>query len=192
MDSESKMKDQIYNRLLEERIVFLSGEVRDDMANMVCAQLLLLSSIDKKKDIFLYINSPGGSVTAGMAVYDTMQLITNDVVTVTMGMAASMGQFLLTAGAKGKRYATKRSRILMHQPLGGIGGNAIDIRIQAEQMAITKQTMSELNAFHTGQKLAKIIEDSDRDNWFNADDAKEYGFVDHVVTSMDQITGGKA
>jgi ATP-dependent Clp protease protease subunit len=109
-----------------------------------------------------------------------------------MGMAASMGQFLLTAGAKGKRYATKRSRILMHQPLGGIGGTAIDIRIQAEQMAITKQTMSELNALHTGQKLAKIIEDSDRDNWFNADDAKEYGFVDHVVTSMAQITGGKA
>jgi ATP-dependent Clp protease protease subunit len=186
------MKDQVYNRLLEERIVFLSGEVRDDMANMVCAQLLLLSSLDPKKDIFLYINSPGGSVTAGMAVYDTMQLITNDVVTVTMGMAASMGQFLLTAGAPSKRYATKRSRILMHQPLGGIGGNAIDIRIQAEQMAITKQTMSELNALHTGQKLAKIIEDSDRDNWFNADDAKDYGFVDHVVTSMNQITGGKA
>ena len=192
MDSDSKMKDQIYNRLLEERIVFLSGEVRDDMANMVCAQLLLLSSIDAKKDIFLYINSPGGSVTAGMAVYDTMQLIPNDVVTVTMGMAASMGQFLLTAGAKGKRYATKCSRILMHQPFGGIGGTAIDIRIQAEQMAITKQTMSELNALHTCQKLAKIIEDSDRDNWFNADDAKEYGFVDHVVTSMAQITGGKA
>ena len=125
------MKDQIYNRLLEERIVFLSGEVRDEMANMVCAQLLLLSSLDPKKDIFLYINSPGGSVTAGMAVYDTMELIPNDVATVTFGMAASMGQFLLTSGAKGKRYATNSSRILMHQPLGGIGGTAIDIRIQA-------------------------------------------------------------
>ena len=192
MDLESKMKDQIYNRLLEERIVFLSGEVRDDMANMVCAQLLLLSSLDPKKDIFLYINSPGGSVTAGMAVYDTMQLIPNDVATVTFGMAASMGQFLLTSGTKGKRYATKSSRILMHQPLGGIGGTAIDIRIQAEQMAITKQTLSELNALHTGQTLEKILADSDRDNWFNANDAKEYGFVDHVVTSLGQITGGKA
>jgi ATP-dependent Clp protease protease subunit len=186
------MRDQIYNRLLEERIVFLSGEVRDDMANMVCAQMLLLSSLDSKKDIFLYINSPGGSVTAGMAVYDTMQLIPNDVSTVTFGMAASMGQFLLTAGAKGKRYATKSSRVLMHQPLGGIGGNAIDIRIQAEQMAITKQTLSELNALNTGQTLEKILADSDRDNWFNAADAKDYGFVDHVVTSLGQITGGKA
>ena len=191
MDSDSKMKDQIYNRLLEERIVFLSGEVRDDMANMVCAQLLLLSSIDAKKDIFLYINSPGGSVTAGMAVYDTMQLIPNDVVTVTMGMAASMGQFLLTAGAPGKRYATPNARILMHQPLGGIGGTATDIRIQAEQMAITKQTMSELNAKHTGQPLEKIIADSDRDNWFNAKDALAYGFIDHIATNEGQIAGGK-
>ena len=186
------LDDQVYNRLLRERIIFLGSVVEDSMANAIAAQILLLAAEDPKKDIFLYVNSPGGSVTAGMAVYDTMQLIPNDVVTVTMGMAASMGQFLLTAGAKGKRYATKRSRILMHQPLGGIGGTAIDIRIQAEQMAITKQTMSELNALHTGQKLAKIIEDSDRDNWFNADDAKDYGFVDHVVTSMAQITGGKA
>jgi len=157
VDLDSKMKDQIYNRLLEERIVFLSGEVRDEMANMVCAQLLLLSSL-----------------------------------TVTFGMAASMGQFLLTSGTKGKRYATNSSRILMHQPLGGIGGTAIDIRIQAEQMAITKQTLSELNALHTGQTLEKILADSDRDNWFNAKDAKDYGFVDHVVSSLGQITGGKA
>jgi ATP-dependent Clp protease protease subunit len=158
VDLDSKMKDQIYNRLLEERIVFLSGEVRDEMANMVCAQLLLLSSLDPKKDIFLYINSPGGSVTAGMAVYDTMELIPNDVATVTFGMAASMGQFLLTSGTKGKRYATNSSRILMHQPLGGIGGTAIDIRIQAEQMAITKQTLSELNALHTRfQQLSGIM-----------------------------------
>jgi ATP-dependent Clp protease protease subunit len=154
--------------------------------------LLLLSSLDAKKDIFMYINSPGGSVTAGMAIYDTMQLVPNDVATVTFGMAASMGQFLLTSGAKGKRYSTQSSRILMHQPLGGIGGNAIDIRIQAEQMAITKQTLSELNALHTGQTLEKILADSDRDNWFNAKDAKDYGFIDHVVTSLAQITGGKA
>ena len=191
MDLENKMKDQIYNRLLEERIVFLSGEVRDEMANMVCAQLLLLSSLDPKKDIFLYINSPGGSVTAGMAVYDTMELIPNDVATVTFGMAASMGQFLLTSGTKGKRYATNSSRILMHQPLGGIGGTATDIRIQAEQMAITKQTMSELNAKHTGQPLEKIIADSDRDNWFNAKDALAYGFIDHIATNDGQIAGGK-
>ena len=191
MDLDSKMKDQIYNRLLEERIVFLSGEVRDEMANMVCAQLLLLSSLDPKKDIFLYINSPGGSVTAGMAVYDTMELIPNDVATVTFGMAASMGQFLLTAGAPGKRYATPNARILMHQPLGGIGGTATDIRIQAEQMAITKQTMSELNAKHTGQPLEKIIADSDRDNWFNAKDALAYGFIDHIATNEGQIAGGK-
>ena len=191
MDLDSKMKDQIYNRLLEERIVFLSGEVRDEMANMVCAQLLLLSSLDPKKDIFLYINSPGGSVTAGMAVYDTMELIPNDVATVTFGMAASMGQFLLTSGTKGKRYATPHARILMHQPLGGIGGTATDIRIQAEQMAITKQTMSELNAKHTGQPLEKIIADSDRDNWFNAKDALAYGFIDHIATNDGQIAGGK-
>jgi len=191
VDTESKMKDQIYNRLLEERIVFLSGEVRDDMANMVCAQLLLLSSLDTKKDIFLYVNSPGGSVTAGMAIYDTMELIPNDVATVAMGMAASMGQFLLTAGAPGKRYATPNARILMHQPLGGIGGTATDIRIQAEQMAITKQTMSELNAKHTGQPLEKIIADSDRDNWFNAKDALAYGFIDHIASNEGQIAGGK-
>ena len=134
--------DQIYARLLEQRTIFLAGEVRDDMANAICAQLLLLSAEDPKKDIFLYINSPGGSVTAGMAIYDTMHYIKNDVVTVAMGMAASMGQFLLTAGTKGKRYATPNARILMHQPLGGFGGTATDIRIQAEQMAITKRTMS--------------------------------------------------
>ena len=184
--------DQIYSRLLRERIIFLAGEVRDEMANAICAQMLLLAAEDSEKDIYLYINSPGGSVTAGMAVYDTMHYIKNDVATVAMGMAASMGQFLLTAGAPGKRYATPNARILMHQPLGGIGGTATDIRIQAEQMAITKQTLSELNALHTGQTLEKILADSDRDNWFNAKDAKDYGFVDHVVTSLGQITGGKA
>ena len=192
MDSVARMDDQIYARLLQNRIIFLTGEVRDEMANMVCAQLLLLSAEDPKADIHLYINSPGGSVTAGMAVYDTMQYIKNDVVTIGMGIAASKGQFLLTAGTKGKRYATPHARILMHQPLGGIGGTATDIRIQAEQMAITKRTMSEINAKHTGQPLEKILADSDRDNWFNAEDAKAYGFVDFVASSADQIPGGKA
>ena len=181
-----------YTKLFEERIIFMGQPIDDTVANDVMAQLLTLESMDPDRDIMIYINSPGGSVTAGMAIYDTMQLIPNDVATVTFGMAASMGQFLLTSGAKGKRYSTKSSRILMHQPLGGIGGNAIDIRIQAEQMAITKQTLSELNALHTGQTLEKILADSDRDNWFNAKDAKDYGFVDHVVTSLGQITGGKA
>jgi len=181
-----------YTKLFEERIIFLGQPIDDTVANDVMAQLLTLESMDPDRDIMIYINSPGGSFTALTAIYDTMQLIPNDVATVTFGMAASMGQFLLTSGAKGKRYATKSSRILMHQPLGGIGGNAIDIRIQAEQMAITKQTLSELNALHTGQTLEKILADSDRDNWFNAPDAKDYGFVDHVVTSLGQITGGKA
>ncbi|CAB4751348.1 unannotated protein [freshwater metagenome] len=138
------------------------------------------------------MNSPGGSVTAGMAIYDTMQYVKNDIATVGMGIAASMGQFLLTAGAPGKRYATPNARILMHQPLGGIGGTATDIRIQAEQMAITKRTMAEINAKHTGQTLEKILIDSDRDNWFNAVDAKEYGFIDHIATSDGQVSGGKA
>ncbi|MTA72621.1 MAG: ATP-dependent Clp protease proteolytic subunit, partial [Actinobacteria bacterium] len=166
------LDDQVYNRLLRERIIFLAGEVRDDMANAICAQILLLAAEDSNKDIFLYVNSPGGSVTAGMAIYDTMQYVKNDIATVGMGIAASMGQFLLTAGAPGKRYATPNARILMHQPLGGIGGTATDIRIQAEQMAITKRTMAEINAKHTGQTLEKILIDSDRDNWFNAVDAK--------------------
>ena len=183
--------DQIYSRLLRERIIFLAGEVRDEMANAICAQMLLLAAEDAEKDIYLYINSPGGSVTAGMAVYDTMHYIKNDVATVAMGMAASMGQFLLTAGAPGKRYATPNARILMHQPLGGIGGTATDIRIQAEQMAITKLTMSELNAKLTGQPLEKIIADSDRDNWFNAKDALAYGFIDHIASNEGQIAGGK-
>ncbi len=186
------LDDQVYNRLLRERIIFLAGEVRDDMANAICAQILLLAAEDSNRDIYLYINSPGGSVTAGMAIYDTMQYVKNDIATVAMGIAASMGQFLLTAGAPGKRYATPNARILMHQPLGGIGGTATDIRIQAEQMAIIKRTLSEINAKHTGQTLEKILIDSDRDNWFNAQDAKAYGFIDHVATSDGQVFGGKA
>ena len=185
------LDDNVYNRLLRERIIFLAGEFRDEMANAICAQMLLLAAEDSEKDIYLYINSPGGSVTAGMAIYDTMHFIKNDVSTVAMGMAASMGQFILTAGAPGKRFATPHARILMHQPLGGIGGTATDIRIQAEQMAITKRTMAEINAKHTGQTLEKILIDSDRDNWFNAKDALAYGFIDHIATNDGQVAGGK-
>jgi ATP-dependent Clp protease protease subunit len=181
--------DQIYSRLLRERIIFLAGEVRDEMANAICAQMLLLAAEDPEKDIYLYINSPGGSITAGMAIYDTMQYVKNDVATVAMGMAASMGQFLLTAGAPGKRYALPNARILMHQPLGGIGGTATDIRIQAENMAAIKKKMAELIAHHTGQSVEKITADSDRDRWFTAEEAKEYGFVDQVVRSAGQVSG---
>jgi ATP-dependent Clp protease protease subunit len=150
---------------------------------------LLLSAEDSEKDIYLYINSPGGSVTAGMAIYDTMQYIKNDVATVAMGLAASMGQFLLCAGAPGKRYALPHARIMMHQPSGGIGGTASDIKIQAEQMAYTKKTLADLIAEHTGQKAETIQADSDRDRWFTAEAAKEYGFVDHVVRSANQVSG---
>jgi ATP-dependent Clp protease protease subunit len=183
------LDDQVYNRLLRERIIFLGSVVEDSMANAICAQILLLAAEDPEKDIYLYINSPGGSVTAGMAIYDTMQFVNNDVATVGMGLAASMGQFLLCAGAAGKRYATPHARIMMHQPSSGIGGTATDIRIQAEQIGFTKKKMAELIAFHTGQTLETIALDSDRDRWFTADEAKEYGFVDHVVRSAGQVSG---
>jgi ATP-dependent Clp protease protease subunit len=181
--------DNVYQRLLKERIIFLSSVVEDSMANAISAQLLLLAAEDPEKDIFLYINSPGGSISAGMAIYDTMQYIKNDVATVAMGLAASMGQFLLCAGAPGKRYALPHARIMMHQPSGGIGGTASDIKIQAEQMAFTKKKMAELIALHTGQKAETITADSDRDRWFTADEAKDYGFVDHVVRSAGQVSG---
>lgn len=183
------LDDQVYNRLLRERIIFLGSVVEDSMANAICAQILLLAAEDPDKDIYLYINSPGGSVTAGMAIYDTMQFVNNDVATVGMGLAASMGQFLLCAGAAGKRYATPHARILMHQPSGGIGGTATDIKIQAEQIGFTKKKMAELIAFHTGQTPETITLDSDRDRWFTAEEAKEYGFVDHVVRSAGQVSG---
>ncbi|SNC71650.1 ATP-dependent Clp protease proteolytic subunit ClpP [Kytococcus aerolatus] len=180
------LDDQIYNRLLKERIVFLGSDVRDDNANAICAQLLLLSAEDPNADIWLYINSPGGSVTAGMAIFDTMNWIPNDVATVAMGLAASMGQFLLSAGTPGKRYATPHSRVMMHQPSGGVGGTASDIKIQAEQLLHIKRQMAELIAQHTGQTVEQITQDSDRDRWFTAAEAKEYGFVDHVFqTSTD-------
>ena len=183
------LDDQVYQRLLKERIIFLGSVVEDSMANAICAQMLLLAAEDPEKDIYLYINSPGGSISAGMAIYDTMQYIKNDVATVAMGLAASMGQFLLCAGADGKRYALPHARIMMHQPSGGIGGTASDIKIQAEQMSFTKKKMAELIAFHTGQKAETIAEDSDRDRWFTAEEAKKYGFVDHVVKSAGQVSG---
>jgi ATP-dependent Clp protease protease subunit len=181
------LNDSVYERLLRERIVFLGSQVDDPIANQICAQLLLLSAEDAERDIFLYINSPGGSVSAGMAIYDTMQFITNDVATVAVGLAASMGQFLLCAGAKDKRYATPHARIMMHQPSGGIGGTASDIAIQAEQMLYTKKVMQERIAFHTGQTVEQIEADSDRDRWFTADEAKDYGFVDQVVARANQV-----
>ncbi len=183
------LDDEVYQRLLRERIIFLGSVVEDSMANAIAAQMLLLSAEDSEKDIYLYINSPGGSVTAGMAIYDTMQYIKNDVATVAMGLAASMGQFLLCAGAPGKRYALPHARIMMHQPSGGIGGTASDIKIQAEQMAYTKKTLADLIAEHTGQTAETIQADSDRDRWFTAEAAKEYGFVDHVVRSANQVSG---
>jgi ATP-dependent Clp protease protease subunit len=181
------LNDSVYERLLRERIVFLGSQVDDPIANQICAQLLLLSAEDADRDIFLYINSPGGSVSAGMAIYDTMQFVTNDVATVAVGRAASMGQFLLCAGAKNKRYATPHARIMMHQPSGGIGGTASDIAIQAEQMLYTKKVMQERIAFHTGQTVDQIERDSDRDRWFTADEAKDYGFVDQVVARANQV-----
>jgi ATP-dependent Clp protease protease subunit len=184
------LDDQVFNRLLKERIIFLGSPVDDPIANAICAQLLLLAAEDPERDIFLYINSPGGSVSAGMAIYDTMQFVANDVATVGLGLAASMGQFLLCAGARGKRYATPHARIMMHQPSGGIGGTAADIAIQAEQMLYVKKTMAERIAFHTGQTREQIETDSDRDRWFSAEEAKNYGFVDHVVTGATQVPSG--
>ena len=188
-NQNSGLDDHIYQRLLKERIIFLGSDVRDDNANAICAQMLLLAAEDPTKDIWLYINSPGGSISAGMAIYDTMNWIQCDVATVAMGMAASMGQFLLSAGTKGKRYATPNARILMHQPLGGIGGTATDIKIQAEQMLYIKRKMAELIAQHTGQPMERIVEDSDRDRWFSAQEAMEYGFVDHVYEHAGQAPG---
>jgi len=184
------LDDSVYQRLLRERIIFLGSVVEDTNANAICAQMLLLDAEDPGRDIWLYINSPGGSVSAGLAIYDTMQFVKSDVATVAMGLAASMGQFLLSAGEKGKRYATPNARIMMHQPSGGLGGTASDIKIQAEQMLFTKKRLAELIAEHTGQALETIEADSDRDRWFDATGAKDYGFVDHVVTSAREVSGG--
>ena len=177
------LDDHIYQRLLRERIIFLGSEVRDQNANAICAQLLLLSAEDPEADIFLHINSPGGSVDAGMAIYDTMNYIPNDVATVAMGLAASMGQFLVCAGTKGKRYALPHSRIMMHQPSSGMGGSASDIKIQAQQSLHIKKVLFDLIAQHCGQTVEQIEADADRDRWFTAEQAKEYGLVDQVVSS---------
>ena len=184
------LDDSVYNRLLKERIILLGSEVNDQVANRICAQLLLLAAEDPERDINLWINSPGGSVTAGMAIYDTMQFVGNDVVTVAMGLAASMGQLLLCAGTKGKRFALPHARIMMHQPSGGIGGTASDIAIQAEQMLYTKRMFQERVAFHTGQNQSQIEADSDRDRWFTSQEALDYGFIDHVVTGARQVPAG--
>jgi len=179
--TSSLFEGQIYERLLGERILFLRGEVTDTMANVICGQLLLLSAADARRDVRLYINSPGGSVTAGMAIYDTMQFVPNDVATVAVGFAASMGQFLLTAGTPGKRFALPHARVMMHQPSGGIGGSATDVRIQAENMLHAKRTIQQLTAEQTGHTLAEIERDADRDRWFTAEEAAGYGLVDQVV-----------
>ena len=178
-----------YGKLFEERIIFLGVQIDDASADDVMAQLLVLESLDPERDIQMYINSPGGSYTAMTAIYDTMQFVKNDVATVAMGLAASMGQFLLCAGASGKRYSLPHARIMMHQPSGGIGGTAADIKIQAEQMKFTKAKMAELIAEHTGQSMQTVTDDSDRDRWFTAEEAKDYGFVDHVVRSARDVAG---
>lgn len=175
------LNDSVYERLLRERIIILGSQVEDTIANQICSQLVLLAAEDPERDISLYINSPGGSVTSGMAIYDTMQLVKPDIVTVAMGFAASMGQFLLSAGAQGKRYALPHSRVMMHQPSAGLGGTASDIAISAEVFRRSKQELAELTAYHTGQTVERILTDSDRDRWFAADEAREYGFVDHIA-----------
>ena len=177
----------MFRLLLKERIVFLGSEVNDEVANYLTAQMLYLEGEDPEKDIWLYINSPGGSVTAGMAIYDTMQLIKPDVATICMGLAASMGQFLLSAGTRGKRYALPHCQILMHQPSAGVGGTESDIAIQAELFRRHKQEMAQLIAGHTGQTVERIMTDFDRDRWFSAQEALEYGFVDHVISRAGQL-----
>ena len=185
--SQERGAFEIYNRLLKNRIVFLGTDVDDDIANYITAQLLYLEGEDQEKDIWLYINSPGGSVTSGMAIYDTMQFIAPDVGTICMGLGASMGQFLLCAGAPGKRYALPHARIMMHQPLGGVRGQASDIAIQAEQHAYVKSLLAERIAHHTGQSTEQVGADSDRDRWFTAEEAKQYGIIDHVIVKRGEM-----
>ncbi|MEV8086558.1 ATP-dependent Clp protease proteolytic subunit [Streptomyces nigra] len=183
----TRFDDQLASQLLGQRIVLLGTEVTEASANRVCAQLLLLSAEDPRTDISLYINSPGGSVHAGLAIYDTMRLIPNDVATLAMGFAASMGQFLLSVGTAGKRYALPNARIMMHQPSAGIGGTTADIEIQAENLEFTKRTIERITAEHTGQTPETISRDGDRDRWFTAEQAKEYGMVDRVLESLTDV-----
>jgi ATP-dependent Clp protease, protease subunit len=181
------MGDALFQRLLRHRIIFLGQQVDDDLANRICAELVLLAAEDPRRDISIYINSPGGSVSAGLAIYDMMQYVPNDVATYAMGMAASMGQFLLCAGAPGKRFAMPHAQVMLHQPHGGIGGTESDIRIQAEQILYVKRILAERTALHTGQTVEQVEADSDRDRWFTAEQAKEYGFIDHVVRSASEV-----
>ena len=188
--SGMNLSDSVYERLLRERIIFLGSAVSDDVANQLAAQMLLLAAEEPAEVIHLYINSPGGSVTAGMAIYDTMQFIECDVATYSLGLSASMGQFLLSAGTKGKRYALPHARIMMHQPSAGVQGTASDIRIQADLFKRTKQEMAELIAEQTGQTIEKVTADAERDRWFTAPEAKDYGFVDHIVSRAEQLPSG--
>ena len=181
--------DSIFNQLLKDRIIWLGSEVKDENANIICAQMLMLAAQDPKKDIWLYIKSPGGSITAGMAIYDTMQLIEPDVATIAVGMAASMGQFLLSSGTPGKRFITSHARVLMHQPSGGVGGTATDVRINAELIMDMKKTLSELTAQQTGHTVEEIYRDNEYDHWFTAQQALEYGFVDKIVTTPASMRG---
>jgi ATP-dependent Clp protease, protease subunit len=188
--AEPVFAPSVFDRLLRDRIIWLGEEVRDDNSNEICAKILLLAAEDQNKDIFLYINSPGGSITAGMAIYDTMQFVPNDIVTVGIGMAASMGQLLLTAGAPGKRYITPNARVLLHQPHGGFGGTSSDIQTQAQLILDMKKRLAEITAERTGKSVEQINADGDRDRWFSAQQALEYGFVDHVRESAADVTGG--
>jgi ATP-dependent Clp protease, protease subunit len=177
------LHDAIFERLLRERIIFLGSEVNDDIANQMCAQMLLLAADDPRRDVHLYINSPGGSVSAGMAIYDTMRFLDCDVATYGFGLAASMGQFLLNAGTAGKRFSLPHTRILMHQPLAGVGGTQSDITIQADMLRKLKRELNELQAQHSGRTAEQIERDSDRDRWFTPEQALEYGLIDHVVAT---------
>jgi ATP-dependent Clp protease, protease subunit len=188
--AEPTFQPSVFDRLLKERIIWLGSEVRDDNSNEIAAKLLLLAADDPKKDIYLYINSPGGSITAGMAIYDTMQYVPNDIVTVGIGMAASMGQLLLTAGTKGKRYITPNARVLLHQPHGGFGGTSSDIQTQAALILDMKKRLAEITAAQTGKTVEQINEDGDRDRWFSAQEALDYGFVDHIRESAADVVGG--
>lgn len=189
MAEHSPATSNIFDRLLKDRIVWLGSDVRDDNANEICAKILLLAAEDSTKDIYLYINSPGGSITAGMAIYDTMQYVPNDIVTVGIGMCASMGQFLLSSGTRGKRYATPNTRVLLHQPHGGFGGTASDIQTQAELIISMKKQLASITAAQTGKTVEQIMADGDRDRWFTAAEALEYGFIDHIQEFATATTG---
>jgi ATP-dependent Clp protease protease subunit len=188
--AEPTLSPSVFDRLLKDRIIWLGSEVRDDNSNEICAKILLLAAEDQEKDIYLYVNSPGGSITSGMAIYDTMKFVPNDIVTVGIGLAASMGQFLLSSGTKGKRYITPNARVLLHQPSGGYGGTAADIQTQAKVILDMKQRMAELTAEQTNKTVEQILIDNDRDNWFTAQEALEYGFVDHLREFASDVVGG--